>query len=466
MNLLLRQSREAPLLQLAGDALDKLLGLLGKARPLPTLPDCTLGLFRDPYRFVLRTCARLGSDVFQGRIMLRKTVFMMGQDAAELFYNRELFTREGAAPLRIQNTLFGRGGVQTLDGDRHRQRKAMFMSVLANPQLVRQLSQLAGDALRRQALSWPGQPSIDFYRETREALTRAVCAWAGLPLPEEDVGQRTEQLTALFDQASLFGPPHWRSWLMRKRAERWCGRIVEDVRNERLFPPEESALFAVSWHRDSDGGLLDRHAAAVELLNFLRPVVAVSVYAVFAAIALEEHPGYRERLRREDEPLLQAFVQEVRRCYPFFPMVAARARRGFDWKGFHFPAGVRVMLDLFATNHDPRLWDTPGEFFPERFFRREPGAFGLIPQGGGDAHTHHRCPGENVALEIMKTVTRFLCREIGYEVAPQDLRLDWRRLPALPHGYFLLRNVVAPDSVALLPASDAQASAIAPGLSH
>jgi fatty-acid peroxygenase len=43
------------------------------------------------------------------------------------------------------------------------------------------------------------------YDESQEILTRAVCAWAGVPLTEPEVAQRTRELTALFDAAGSVG---------------------------------------------------------------------------------------------------------------------------------------------------------------------------------------------------------------------------------------------------------------------
>ena len=70
---------------------------------------------------------------------------------------------------------------------------------------------------------------------------------------------------------------------------------------------------------DFTGKPFDLHMAAVELINLVRPTVAVSWYIVFAALALHEHPGYREKLRTGDDAYAGLFVQEVRRFYPFAP---------------------------------------------------------------------------------------------------------------------------------------------------
>ena len=47
-----------------------------------------------------------------------------------------------------------------------------------------------------------------------------------------------------------------------------------------------------------------------------------------------------------------------------------------------FPLGRRVLLDLYGTNHDPRVWKHPLRFDPERFLGPEPSAFAFVPTGG------------------------------------------------------------------------------------
>jgi cytochrome P450 len=64
----------------------------------------------------------------------------------------------------------------------------------------------------------------------------------------------------------------------------------------------------------------------------------------------------------------------------------------------------------------------------------------LIPQGPGDPHVNHRCPGEGVAVALMSVAVRFLARSLQYEVPEQDLSITWDRLPALPRSHFVMRN--------------------------
>jgi fatty-acid peroxygenase len=408
--------------------------------PRESAADSTLALLRDPYHFIRKRCAQHGSDLFEARVLLARTICMSGRDAAELFYAPDRFQRAGAAPARIQRTLFGRGGVQGLDGSHHRRRKQLFLR-LTTPDRVAALAAISRRCWERAAGTWAGQERIVLYDELHALLTRAVCEWAGVPLPDRDVRRRALELTALFDAAGAVGPRHWWSRLSRRRANHWVEELVRAVRNETLDVPPESAAAIVARYREADGELLPTKVAAVELLNVLRPTVAVSVYIVFAAVALTHHPDERDRLAAGDERDAERFVEEVRRFYPFFPAVTAVVRDDFEWRGYAFPAGRRVMLDLYGTNHDPRLWEAPERFRPERFRTRSPDRYTFIPQGGGYPEDNHRCPGEGIAVSLTQVAAQFLATGMSYEVPPQDLEIDESRLPALPRSRFVITNV-------------------------
>lgn len=96
------------------------------------------------------------------------------------------------------------------------------------------------------------------------------------------------------------------------------------------------------------------------------------------------------------------------------------------------------MLDIFGTNRDPRSWTEPDAFRPERFLEGEASAWNFTPQGAGDPASGHRCPGEPITLELMTRALRLLTREMAYEVPPQDLTVDLRRMPAGPVSGFVL----------------------------
>ncbi|MTK04332.1 cytochrome P450 [Micromonospora sp. CP22] len=407
--------------------------------PTDRSPDSTLTFLRTGYPFIGQRCERYGSDIFQTRLLLEPTICLRGRAAAELFYDTERFVRENAMPTRGQRTLTGRGGVQGLDGDAHHDRKAMFMSLMT-PAAVQRLGQLFTDEWQARLPAWELAGTVTLHPEIASMLTRAVCAWAGVPLSDGEADRRTADLQAMIDSAGAVGPRHWRGRLGRKRSESWAGDLVERVRDGSLAAPEDTALRVIAEHRDGTGRPLPRPIAAVELLNVIRPTVAVARFVVFAALALHDHPAWQQRVRGDDDATEQ-FVQEVRRYYPFFPVSAARVRRDFDWRGYHFPQGRRVLLDLYGTDHDPALWPEPERFRPERFAGWRGDPFALVPQGGGGHLTGHRCAGEWITIELMKRAVSVLTEVIRYDVPPQDLAVDLRRMPALPASGFVVTTV-------------------------
>ncbi|MFI0367437.1 cytochrome P450 [Actinomadura sp. 1N219] len=409
--------------------------------------DSTLPLAARPYGLLSSRARRLNRDVYDTRLLLQKTTCMTGADAARVFYDPDLFVRAGAAPRRLSLTLFGENGVQALDGERHRARKAMFMSLMtadARDELRDIASRIWWERIRE----WEGRRQVVLFDGVGELLSRAVCAWTGVPVAERHVPAITGLLTALIDAPAAVGPRYRRGRAARKIADRWAAEHVRRTRARAASAADgpnadgRTALDVIASFRDTDGRLLPPDVAGVELLNVLRPTVAVARFVVFAALALHGNPQWRHRLATEDDPeLLEAFVQEVRRFYPFFPMVAARAARDFEWRGHHFPKGRRVVLDLHGTDHDPRLWERPEQFRPERFMGREPDAYSMIPQGGGDHYDGHRCAGEWITKDLMKVSVTALTRWMSYSVPAQDLRVHPWRAPAVPKSRFIVTQV-------------------------
>ncbi|MGC5021958.1 cytochrome P450 [Micromonospora sp. DT47] len=411
--------------------------------PVDRSPESTLAFLREGYRFISSRCERYGSDVFATRLLLEPTICLRGRPAAALFYDPERFHRAGAVSTRGQRTLTGRGGVQGLDGRAHADRKGMFMSLMT-PSAVRRLGDLVEDEWRARIPVWERSGQLGLYDEVGRILARAVCAWTGVPLAEGEVARRTDELHAMIDGSVAVGPRHWRGLLGRRRGEHWIADVVERARVGTLPAPEGSALRVIAEHRGARGELLPRRIAAVELLNVLRPTVAVDRYVVFAALALHDHPAWRDRVRAGDD-VAECFVQEVRRYYPFFPVAAARVRRSFDWQGHHFPEGRRVLLDLYGTNHHPELWPEPERFRPERFTGWRGDPYGFVPQGGGEHLGGHRCAGEWITIELMKRAVTLLTGAMRYEVPPQDLALDLSRIPTMPPSGFLIDDVRRTD---------------------
>lgn len=402
--------------------------------------ESTLALVRDGYRFSMKRAQRLRSPLFSTRVGLRRAIVLTGAEGARLFYDRTRVQREGASPFLVKALLFGQGTVQGLDGEEHRHRKAMHMDLMT-PEEIERLAQITHAEWERFAGRWTERDGIQLFEEVNELIFRAMCAWTGVACEESEVDERVR---AMVDMVEGLGKPdlrHLRSQRGRRRGQQWAERLVREVR-ERERPGEgpPGALRAFAWHRDLDGRLLPEPVAGAELLNMVRPGVAVARWVVYLAVALHTHEGARERIR-SGEWQYDWFVEETRRLYPFFPMIIGQTRGPFDWRGYRFPGGRRLLLDVHATHRDPTRWEEAHRFRPERFRGREVTPYEFIPQGGGDYWQDHRCAGEWATLAMMRVALHFLAERLAYDVPPQDLRVLYSRMPGTPESGFVMSNV-------------------------
>ncbi|MFC0681886.1 cytochrome P450 [Lysobacter korlensis] len=408
---------------------------------LPRIPgDSTVGLATEGYRFGTRRFDRLGTDAFDTHLVLRPVTFMRGSSAARFFYEGGRFARNGAMPRSVLHLIQSEGSVLMLSGAEHSRRKAALLSLLAPENMPR-----LGEAFRTYFLEavgrWAGRERVNLLEELQPVLTRTVCDWAGVPLPEDELAQRSRDFFTMVGNVAAVGPPDWATRALGRRTERWAEELVTGVRDGRIRTRTGSALEVIANLEDGAGTPLAPAVRAVELLNILRPTVAVGRYLVYCAWALHQHPAWRARFAAGDDSELDLFVHEVRRFFPFIPVTGGTATRDCSYGGKQFAAGAWVMLDLYATNHSGRIWSRPDEFLPQRFRGRTTPPNELVAQGGGYADDGHRCPGEDPTVELMREVVRLLTRTIDYEVPDQDLRISLRRVRAAPQSGFLMSGV-------------------------
>lgn len=402
--------------------------------------DHTIDFIREGYLFISNRQHSFHADMFETRLLGQRAVCMGGKEAAELFYDTEKFKRQGAAPNRLRETLFGENSVLVLDDDAHKNRKQMFMSLMTKESLNK-MNEITREQWEIAIDQWTTMDKVVLYEEAKEIMCRTACQWAGVPLFAHELQQRTNDLAAMFESPAAIGRKHWKGRKARNRTERWLGGLVEQVRSGKLIPEEGTALHVFSMHRDLDGNLLDTQTAAVELVNILRPITATSLYITFCALALHHHPNARDGLQSDDDEKYRLFVQEVRRFYPFLPATVARVKNDFNWKGHPFKKGTLTFLDFYGTNHDPELWKQPNLFIPDRFKEWEGSPFDFIPQGGGDYIMGHRCAGEWVTIRVMKECLHYLVNKVNYRIPEQDLSFSMVKMPSIPHSKVVMEDV-------------------------
>ncbi|GAA1421712.1 fatty-acid peroxygenase [Streptomyces thermospinosisporus] len=398
--------------------------------------DRTLPLLTEGYAWLPNRMRDSSGPVVRTRILGRPALALRGPEAVRFFYDERNVHRHRAIPEPVLGTLFGREAVHNLDGAAHRARKAVFLPLLA-PERVAGLVEEVTAAWDEAVPAWSRRCAVVLFDEAAVVLTRGGHRWAGVPLADGDAPATARDMIAMVDGFASAGPRHLRA---RGRQEDRLTRLVREVRAGTVTAPEGSVLARVCGHRDADGELLDEKTAAVELLNVVRPAAAVAWFVAFLAHALHRHPEHRVPLGDGDAAFATVFTHEVRRFYPFVPFLGGLAARDLMWRGEWVPAGGLVLLDVYGQNHDELLWGDPYAFRPRRFLGRPAGRDELIPQGGGDPATGHRCPGEGLTVGVLEALAARLAR-MEYTVPEQNLTIPLHRVPTRPRSGLLMADV-------------------------
>lgn len=404
--------------------------------------DQTLSMFLEGYRFIPNRCYKYNSPLFQIRLLGKTVICMSGHEAAAIFYDPLHFKRKKVAPNRILQSLFGKGGVQGMDGVQHDHRKEMFMSLMTPDQLDK-LRQITEKQWHITVQQWMNFDQLSFFAEVEQVMCQIACIWAGVPIKAHELPMRTRDLSAMIDAFGAVGPRHWQGRMARKRSERWIRLLIRDLRVGKQTVAENAPLHTIAFHRDLNGKLLPVQIAAVEVLNILRPIVAIGRYITFGVVALHQYPETYEKMEADagKHRYSQWFVQEVRRFYPFGPFLGAKVRQPFIWNNCVFEKDTLVLLDIYGTNRDPNVWEKPYAFQPERFENWDGHPYNFIPQGGGDYDKNHRCAGEWVTIDMMQKTLEFLTQQIEYDIPKQDLIYSLRRIPSVPKSRVIMQHV-------------------------
>lgn len=95
---------------------------------------------------------------------------------------------------------------------------------------------------------------------------------------------------------------------------------------------------------------------------------------------------------------LQSIISENLRLYPVAPLLAPHlSSDDCTVGGFHVPSNTMLIVNVWAIQRDPNLWEDSTSFKPERFENGKAEAFKFLPFGLG----RRACPGEGLAIRTM-----------------------------------------------------------------
>jgi cytochrome P450 len=205
--------------------------------------------------------------------------------------------------------------------------------------------------------------------------------------------------------------------------DRFDALLYEEIarRREQDLHDRGDILSLLLQARDENGEAMTDVELRDELVTLL--LAGHETTATSVAWALERLVRHPAKLRRlvaeidagESDDYLTAVANETLRVRPVVPMVVRTLTRDLELAGRVIPAGSRVAPSIWLTNRNPRLYDRPDEFLPERFLDEAPETFSWIPFGGGI----RRCIGASFAQLEMKLILRTVLSELEPRLPPR-----------------------------------------------
>ena len=217
-----------------------------------------------------------------------------------------------------------------------------------------------------------------------------------------------------------------------QRARRRLDAIVRDL-SAASSPGDDASLLSILKAAKNNDRPLSDELIRDEIVTFLiagHETTASSL--TWALYLLARNPEVWDRLHAEASAtgrgsgLARAVVMESLRMYPPAWSIVRDAAQDDNIDGVHIPAGSVIITSPYATQRDPRFWERPDEFHPERFEQGpgkaewDPRAY--FPFGAGMRH----CVGEHMAMRqavdviarIAGTFRPVLCDEAPVHPVP------------------------------------------------
>jgi cytochrome P450 len=345
----------------------------------------------------------------------------------------------GASPI---TPIVGESSVLTLTGPEHmRQRKLLLPSF--HGERLRAYEDVIVEATMRDMSAWPLGAPMRMAGHTR-AITLEVILRAVFGVEAERMDPLRTAIGALMAPVNaltvllvaLRRPSRERpTGALGEALDRMDRLIYEEIarrREEGDLSRREDIMSLLLQARDENGQAMTDQELRDELVTLLLAGHETTATSLAWAIErLVRHPDKLRRLVAEIDSereggegrYLSAVVDETLRVRPVVPIVVRMLTEEFEVDGYRLPPGTRVTPSIYLVNRNPRVYEDPEEFSPERFLENGPETFSWIPFGGGI----RRCIGASFAQLEMRVILRTVLSELEPSLPSDRRAARWRR---------------------------------------
>lgn len=345
--------------------------------------------------------------------------------------------------------MFGGNNLILLDGKEHRQRHRVLIPAFHPRMDADYIAAITGIAERRLA-RWRRDEVIDLAAELK-LISFHVTAHLLFGAGDDEIPWLTQMfeeiglgLYSVF-RAAVPGTRFYRGLRAQKQLAAYSRERIERYRRSGELPA--NMLGSLLASRDEEGNPLPDETLVAEMLAFLFAGfdTTSSMYVAFW-VELLSRPEILQAIRAEaralsaptyqamqEQPMLDAALQETERLHPSLIFCMRGAARDFTFGDFVIEKGSKVAYSPYYSGRQAELFERPHEFRPERFLDGwKPPPYALCGFGGG----YRACIGKRFAQLEMRLLTNLLLQrwDLG-SIPDQSAELYYNPTPQRRHGF-------------------------------
>jgi cytochrome P450 len=345
-------------------------------------------------------------------------VYLTDLDAiGDLLLDRErVFVKDWNT--RVLGAVLGQG-LFTSEGELWRRQRSLIAPALQRKQIAAYVAIAA-----RRAAAYADSVRDGEVRDVKPDMTRLTMEVVAEALFGADIGPAAGRVAGALEEAlrafeqliyswRRFVPASWDQPVRRRLAAASAdldGVVGEIVARKRAAPGGDDLLSRLIGARDEAGGAMSDRQLRDEVVTMLLAGHETTAMALaFALWFLARHPAWAARIADTGDDAAAAVFKETLRLQPPVWLFGREAQRDAVVGRWQIRRGEQVLVSPWLVHRDPRWFERPGDFLPERWLEglddRLP-RHAYLPFGSGP----RVCAGMHFALMEGTVVLSALCR--------------------------------------------------------